>query len=128
MLLASTVYRLSTLAGKHNYIRLAERTRIALTAISTLGGGPTNGSFQSMIHFDANGWLTPVVDPTAYGQLGSNSSEAQAFVLMMQAGYQEWAQAGYKGVNAGTRSGIPPSLSLAVSFSVGVALVLVLFR
>lgn len=117
MLLASTVYRLSTLAGKHNYIRLAERTRIALTAIYTLGGGPTNGSFQSMIHFDADGWLTPVVDPTAYGQPGSNSSEAQAFVLMMQASYQEWAQAGYKGVNAGTRSGTPPSLAGRVVFS-----------
>jgi len=125
-LLASTVYRLSTLVGKHKHIPLAERTRIALTARSNLGNGPTNGSFTSMVHFDADGWLTPVVDPSSFGRLGSKSPEAEAFVLMMQASYRDWAQAGYKGVNAGVRSETP--LSLATLFTVGVVLVLVLFR
>lgn len=125
-LLAATVYHLSTLAGKHDHIPLAERTRIALTAVSSLGNGPTSGPFNSMVHFDVDGWLTPVVDPSSFGEVGSKSPEAQAFVLMMQAGYRDWAQAGYKGVSAGTRSETP--LLLATSFAVGVALVLLLFR
>jgi len=125
-LLASTVYRLSTLAGKHNHIPLAERTRIALTAVSNLDNGPPNGTFAFMVHFDIDGWLTPVVDPSQFGQSGSQSPEAQAFVLMMQASYRDWAQAGYNGVNAGTQREAP--LSLATSFVAGVALVLVLFR
>ena len=126
VLLAATVYRLSTLAGKHKYVHLAERTRIALTARSNLGGGPSNGTFESMVHFDADGWLSPVVNPVSFGDVGSKSPEAQAFVLMMQAGYQDWAQAGYDGVSGGSRSAAP--LSLATSFGVCVALVAVLLR
>ncbi|KAF9650429.1 hypothetical protein BDM02DRAFT_1433658 [Thelephora ganbajun] len=125
-LLAATVYRLSTLAGNHKHIPLAERTRIALTARSNLGGGPSNGTFVSMVHFDADGWLSPVVNPWLFGESGSKSPEAQAFVLMMQAGYQDWAQAGYSGANAGVRSAVP--LSLLASFAVGVALMLALFQ
>jgi len=79
-----------------------------------------------MVHFDADGWLSPVVNPVSFGEVGSKSPEAQAFVLMMQAGYRDWAQAGYNGVNGGTRSA--PPLSLAMSLGVGVALVLVLLR
>jgi hypothetical protein len=77
-----------------------------------------------MVHFDVDGWLTPVVDPSLFGQSGSKSPEAQAFVLMMEASYQDWAQAGYKGTSTGTRTETP--LSQATSFAVGVALVLVL--
>jgi len=120
VLLAATVYRLSTLAGKHNHIHLAERTRIALTARSNLGGGPSNGTFESMVHFDIDGWLSPVVNPLSFGESGAKSPEAQAFVLMMQAGYQDWAQAGYDGASAGARSVVP--LSLATSLGVAVAL------
>ena len=123
--LAATVYRLSTLAGKHKYVHLAERTRIALTARSNLGGGPSNGTFVSMVHFDTDGWLSPVVNPVSFGEVGSKSPEAQAFVLMMQAGYRDWAQAGYNGVNGGARRAAP--LSLATSLGVTVALGLVLF-
>lgn len=126
VLLAATAYRLSTLAGKNQNVHLAERTRIALTAQSNLGGGPGNGTFVAMVHFDADGWLLPVVDPTSSGQQGSKSPEAEAFVLMMQSGYRDWAQAGYKGINAGGRSAAP--LSLATSVGVVVALVLVLLR
>lgn len=126
VLLAATAYRLSTLAGKHKYVHLAERTRIALTALSNLGGGPTNGTFESMVHFDVDGWLLPVVNPVSFGESGSKSPEAQAFVLMMQASYRDWAQAGHKGANTGARGAAP--LSLATSFGVGVALMLVLLR
>jgi hypothetical protein len=79
-----------------------------------------------MVHFDVDGWLSPVVNPLSFGEVGSQSPEAQGFVLMMQAGYRDWAQAGSKGVSAGVRSAAP--LSLATSFGVGVALVLVLLR
>lgn len=79
-----------------------------------------------MVHFDVDGWLSPVVDPSSFGQSGSKSPEAQAFVLMMQAGYQDWAQAGYKGANADIRNAAP--LWLVTSFGVGASLVLVLFR
>lgn len=125
-LLASTVYRLSTLAGRHNHIPLAERTRVALTSRSNLGNGPSEGPFESMVHFDADGWLSPVVNPSSFGESGSKSPEAQAFVLMMQASYQDWAQAGYKGVSAGARCENP--LSLATSFAFCLTLVLVLLR
>lgn len=79
-----------------------------------------------MVHFDADGWLTPVTNPSSFGDSGSKSPEAQAFVLMMQASYEDWAQAGYKGANSGARSETP--LWLAASFAVGVALVLVLIQ
>lgn len=79
-----------------------------------------------MVHFDADGWLTPVVDPSSFGQSGSKSPEAQAFVLMMQASYLDWARAGYNGVNSGARTETP--LPLATLFAVGVALFLILLR
>ena len=79
-----------------------------------------------MVHFDADGWLSPVVNPASFGEVGSKSPEAQAFVLMMQAGYRDWAQAGYNGVNGGTQSAAP--LLLATSLGLGVALLLVLLR
>ena len=72
-----------------------------------------------MVHFDADGWLTPVADPSSFGQSGSKSPEAQAFVLMMQASYRDWAQAGYKGVNTGTRSETALSLAALCSVCMG---------
>jgi len=78
-----------------------------------------------MVHFDADGWLLPVVNPLSVGDSGSKSPEAQAFVLLMQAGYEDWAQAGSNGINAGIRSAGP--VWMATSFGVGCALVLVLF-
>jgi hypothetical protein len=75
-----------------------------------------------MVHFDADGWLSPVVNPLSFGEAGSRSAEAQAFVLMMQAGYRDWAQAGYNGASGGARSAAPPSLAMSVG--AGVALVL----
>ena len=78
-----------------------------------------------MVHFDVDGWLSPVVDPALFGVSGSKSPEAQAFVLMMQAGYQDWAQAGYKGVNAGSGSATPHLL--VTSFWAGVSFLCLLY-
>jgi hypothetical protein len=78
-----------------------------------------------MVHFDVDGWLSPVVNPVLFGESGSKSPEAQAFVLMMQAGYRDWAQAGYKGANAGIRAATPHLL--ATSFSVGVSFLCLLY-
>jgi hypothetical protein len=47
-------------------------------------------SFGSLLHFTNQGWLTPVVSPQDYGIQGSDSPEAQAFVVLMQAAYRDW--------------------------------------
>jgi len=44
-------------------------------------------------HIDADGWLSPVVDPNNFPTEGSHSAEAQAFVVSMYAGYREWQDA-----------------------------------
>jgi hypothetical protein len=35
--------------------------------------------------------LTPAVDPYDYGVEGSDSPEAQAFMILMEAAYMDWA-------------------------------------
>lgn len=54
----------------------------------------TDGSGQEWKHFDSEGYLTPVVNPRAYGEQGEKSPEGQAFVLGMQTAYREWVQKG----------------------------------
>ena len=61
-------------------------------------------------------WLMPVVNPHQFGQAGSQSPEAQAFVVEMQASYKDWVRAGSPGANAGIRltaNGIWPLWMLA---------------
>ncbi|KAG6908570.1 hypothetical protein DXG01_004128 [Tephrocybe rancida] len=96
-LLASTVYRLSLIRGTHTYLPFAERTRKALSAANT-----DSSSNSSLQHFDADGWLTPVVNPHSYGQQGSQSPEGQAFVVEMQAAWRDWVADGSKGANGAT--------------------------
>ncbi|KAG8710389.1 hypothetical protein FRC08_017233 [Ceratobasidium sp. 394] len=45
-------------------------------------------------HIDADGWLTPVVDPHAFHKIGKESAEGQAFVLMMEAARNDWRASG----------------------------------
>ncbi|KAG7097619.1 hypothetical protein E1B28_004952 [Marasmius oreades] len=90
-LLASTVYRLSLLRGVHRYLPSAENSRKALFASSS------NGSLE---HFTSDGWLTPVVNPHAFGEQGAHSPEGQAFVLEMRAAWKEWVEDGSKGANS----------------------------
>jgi hypothetical protein len=52
-------------------------------------------------HITSAGWVTPVVDPEQFGIQGNQSAEAQAFVLDMQAAWQDWLNAGSKGPVSG---------------------------
>ncbi|KAG2148973.1 Six-hairpin glycosidase-like protein [Suillus clintonianus] len=116
-LLASTVYRLSLLSNVYTYIPLAEQVRKALLATagaiisitntstspapSTTSAPPATGTTTpGMLHLTSEGWLTPVVNPYAYGAQGSDSPEGQAFILEMQAAWRDWVADGAKGANS----------------------------
>ncbi|KAF5378135.1 hypothetical protein D9615_007521 [Tricholomella constricta] len=127
-LLASTVYRLALLWGEHSHLPLAERTRSALfSSPTTSGGGGDNTSggdkdntlsSSALAHFDAEGWLTPVVNPHSYGRLGAQSAEAQAFVVEMQAAWRDWVADGSKGANgAAGRVGVVSGVGVGVGWA-----------
>ncbi|EIN04194.1 hypothetical protein PUNSTDRAFT_128484 [Punctularia strigosozonata HHB-11173 SS5] len=88
-LLAATVYRLVNLGGPTTHIPNAEATRKAISAKNA-----TTGAF---IHLDADGWLTPVVNPDDFSLEGSASPEGQAFVLDVYSAWKDWVKAGSKG-------------------------------
>ncbi|KAG8899245.1 hypothetical protein FRB99_006846 [Tulasnella sp. 403] len=84
---AATVYRFVTLSSPSKYgniISAAERARNALYA--------NNGG----VHFDANGWLQPVVDPMSFHEQGKQSPEGQCFVLQMNNNWKAWVNSGSK--------------------------------
>ncbi|KAF8063618.1 Six-hairpin glycosidase-like protein [Lyophyllum atratum] len=95
-LLASTVYRFSLLWGDHSHLPVAERSRKALFA-------STSAPNMSLAHIDANGWLTPVVNPHAYREQGQESAEGQAFVVELEAAWRDWVADGAKGANGAVR-------------------------
>lgn len=106
-LLAATTFRISIHSSppfsnitppiRHN-LPWAEKSRDALGA-----PGP-NGT---LVYFDEEGWVGPVVNPHSFGEKGSKSAEAQAFVVMMQAAWRDWksneerVQAGALGLKGG---------------------------
>ncbi|KAH0835728.1 Six-hairpin glycosidase-like protein [Lanmaoa asiatica] len=94
-LLASTVYRLSLLWGVHTHLPQAEFSRKSLST-------PANAS--ALLHFTADGWLTPVVDPYSYPDRGQDSPEGQAFIISMQAAWRDWVADGSQGANISPRS------------------------
>ncbi|EIN04180.1 Six-hairpin glycosidase [Punctularia strigosozonata HHB-11173 SS5] len=87
-ILAASVYRLANMGGPRTHIPQAELSRKALSSTNSSG---------AFVHFDAQGWLTPVVNPDSYGSEGSKSPEGQAFVLQMHAAWQDWVALGEKG-------------------------------
>ncbi|KAH8814593.1 Six-hairpin glycosidase-like protein [Flagelloscypha sp. PMI_526] len=87
-LFSYTVYVLSNLLSIHTYIPEAEKIRQEISSYND------DGSDQQWKHFDNDGYLTPVVNPRAYGEQGEKSPEGQAFVLGMQAAYKEWVRRG----------------------------------
>ncbi|KAI0776859.1 Six-hairpin glycosidase-like protein [Trametes elegans] len=89
-ILASTVYRLALLTGIETHISDAERSREALFApASNSSTGSPAGS--ALAHFTWDMWLTPVVNPDAFGEEGKESPEGQAFVVELHAAYRAWA-------------------------------------
>lgn len=91
---------MSLLTGVHKHLPSAEKSRTTLSSSNSSG----------LVHFDQSGWLTPVVDPYNVGAAGSKSPEGQAFVVMMQAAYSDWAQDGSKGANASVRLALPSGM------------------
>lgn len=89
-LLAATVYRYSLFVDDHTYVPQAENSRKALSASNSSG----------LVHFTSDGWLTPVVNPENMGTQGTQSPEGQAFVLSMQAAWNDWVADGSKGSGA----------------------------
>lgn len=78
-LLASAAYRLAVLGVipmDGTLIATAEKIRAAVEA----GVG-------------SDGWLSPVSDPLTFTDVGSESPEAQAFVLLMEAAWVDWKAA-----------------------------------
>lgn len=57
-----------------------------------------------LLHFTADGWLTPVVDPYSYPDQGQDSPEGQAFVISMQAAWRDWVADGAKGAKVCIRT------------------------
>ncbi|EDR00386.1 uncharacterized protein LACBIDRAFT_144731, partial [Laccaria bicolor S238N-H82] len=101
-IISSTVYRLAVIANDHSHIPAAEQSRKTL---SNSTGTDTN-TLANSTHFTADGWLLPVVNPLSYRQQGSESPEAQAFVIEMHAAWKDWVAAGSKGANeAGSKGG-----------------------
>ncbi|KAI9462083.1 Six-hairpin glycosidase-like protein [Boletus coccyginus] len=97
-LLASTVYRLFLLWGVDTHLPHAELSRERLSGSADISG---------LRHFTSDGWLTPVVNPYAYPYQGQDSPEGQAFVISMQAAWQDWVADGARGV-----SGSPQNIDL----------------
>lgn len=95
-LLASTVYRLALLRNEWHYLPQAENSRSQLFATQS-------GNDSALVHFDDDGWLTPVVNPLSFGEEGSQSPEGQAFALMLHTAWQEWVDNGSVGANGGGR-------------------------
>ena len=95
-LLAASTYRLSLISGVHTHLPSAERVHAALSIVGSANSNPS-------AHITQDGWLTPVVDPHSFHDKGSNSAEAQAFVLQMHAAWEDWVSDGSKGANAAGR-------------------------
>lgn len=76
------------------------------------------------IQLDANGWLTPVVNPEDWSSSGAQSPEGQAFVVEMQAAWQDWVAKGSPGANAAQRLAFGSGAPL---FTVFIGVMLVLF-
>jgi len=111
-LMASTVYRLAVLSSYEHNVPNAELLRKSISA--------TNVSSPNI---DSNGWLTPVVNPNDFNVVGSQSPEAQSFVLILHAAWTDWVSAGSKGVNAGER-GIN---GVGLAWTAGVSLFAIMF-
>ena len=114
--MASAVYRLALLSKVYTNVPNAERLR--KTIFSSVAG--TNSSSS---HIDDQGWLLPVTNPLSFGTLGSRSPEAQSFVLLLNAAYQDWDQGGRKGSSGAAEGrrfgGVRVGMWLIVSGIVG---------
>ncbi|KAJ7905504.1 glycoside hydrolase family 105 protein [Mycena olivaceomarginata] len=90
--------------------RSASRSSGGASSVSASSTAPlaspsaTTAPLSKLAHFTDDGWLTPVVNPHQFGVQGQNSPEGQAFVLELQAAYNEWVASGSPGANAAGRT------------------------
>lgn len=77
-LLAASAYRLAQLTGNTSFVSKADTIRTAVFAAVDR----------------STGWLAPVVDPLSFKAEASQSPEAEAFVLLLQAAYRDHYAAG----------------------------------
>ncbi|KAG2088566.1 uncharacterized protein F5147DRAFT_726818 [Suillus discolor] len=82
-----------------------------VTSSTALAG--TGTTVSGLLHFTPEGWLTPVVNPYSYGVQGSDSPEAQAFILELQAAWRDWVADGAHGTNS-AREARPHVLMIGV--------------
>lgn len=83
-LMAASTFRLAYLTSDRANLSLADARLLAAARKA-----------RSLIiqSLDGDGWLTNVVDPQDWHQSGSHSPEGQAFVLLLEASYQDWMAA-----------------------------------
>ncbi|GAA5873096.1 hypothetical protein JCM1840_005568 [Sporobolomyces johnsonii] len=79
-LLASTVYRLAVLDPSGDYSSLLAT---AAKIRKVVNGGVSTST----------GWVSPVVNPLDFSAQGSKSPESEAFVLLLQAAWEDWRTA-----------------------------------
>ncbi|CEQ40803.1 SPOSA6832_02447, partial [Sporobolomyces salmonicolor] len=79
-LLASAAYRLAVLDPSRDYSSLLATAAKIRTAVNR--GVSTS-----------TGWVSPVVNPLDFSEQGSDSPESEAFVLLLQAAWQDWRAA-----------------------------------
>ncbi|KAG8871930.1 hypothetical protein FRB97_008177 [Tulasnella sp. 331] len=80
-LFAASVYRHITLMNPPSYGKIVAAAERARKAIYANNGG---------VHFDANGWLRPVVNPHSFQMAGNMSDEAQSFMLQLNHNWEGW--------------------------------------
>lgn len=116
-LLAASTYRFSLISGIHTHLPSAERVHATLSIVGSNSSNPN-------ARITPDGWLTPVVNPHSFHDEGSESPEAQAFVLQMHAAWADWVEDGSTGANAAGRIGVC-GWSLWVATAVGVLLAMI---
>ncbi|KAF8734265.1 hypothetical protein AX14_003490 [Amanita brunnescens Koide BX004] len=100
-LLASTVYRISSLWSYHRNLPIAERCRQTLFSSLSASGLNTSlsTSLANMNHFTPDGYLRPVVNPNSFRSQGNVSAEGQAFIIELQSAWRDWVLDGAKGAD-----------------------------
>lgn len=118
-LMAASVYRLASLTS-------ASSVSSAETFYSALSNGTSSPSSinNHTVGINSAGWLNPVVNPTSFSDLGTESPEGQSFVLMLEAARKDWQSAGSKGQNGGNGAAGRRVGGTSVVGIVGAALVL----
>lgn len=74
-LLAASAYRLAQLTGDTSFVSKADTVRTAVFAAVDR----------------STGWLAPVVNPLSFKAQANQSPEGEAFVLLLQAAYRDYA-------------------------------------